>query len=82
MRILFLCIGVLTVIGALDDQRELQPNMRFYAQILVAILLATIGDTVVLHVGNIFGKTRNPPDPRPASQESGNPGNPSKKTIP
>jgi len=57
-RILFFCIGVLTVIGALDDQRELKPKMRFLAELFVALVLASIGGTVVIHIGDIFAIDR------------------------
>jgi UDP-GlcNAc:undecaprenyl-phosphate/decaprenyl-phosphate GlcNAc-1-phosphate transferase len=58
LRIFFFCVGIITIIGALDDQRELGPNMRGIAQFLAALILTIIGDTVVLTIGDIFGISR------------------------
>ncbi len=57
-RLLFFCIGVLTIIGALDDQRELKPTMKVFAQLLVALLMTIIGGTIVVNVGDIFAINR------------------------
>jgi len=56
-RFLFFGIGLLTIVGALDDQKEIHPYSRFCAQILVALALVILDGTVVSHVGNIFGGT-------------------------
>ena len=57
-RLLFFCIGVLTIIGVLDDQRELDPRMKFLAQFFVALVLTLIGDILVSHLGDIFSINR------------------------
>lgn len=54
-RILFFCIGVILVIGVLDDHQDIPAGAKFIAQMAVAALLVFLDDKVVLFVGDIFG---------------------------
>jgi UDP-GlcNAc:undecaprenyl-phosphate/decaprenyl-phosphate GlcNAc-1-phosphate transferase len=57
-RLLFFGLGVLTIVGALDDQKEIRPNVRIFAQLLVAIVLTGLDHTVVTYVGTVLGGAR------------------------
>jgi len=54
-RILFFCIGVILIIGALDDHQDIPAAVKFAAQLAVAALLVLLDDKIVLFVGDIFG---------------------------
>ena len=56
IRFLFFGIGLLTIVGALDDQKEIGPNSRFLAQIVVAVSLVVLDGTIVTYVGSIIGQ--------------------------
>ena len=51
-RFLFFGIGLLTIVGALDDQKEIGPYSRFLAQIVVAASLVVLDGTIVTHLGS------------------------------
>lgn len=54
-RILFFCIGVMLVIGVLDDHQDIPAGAKFLAQMAVAALLVFVDDRMVLFIGDIFG---------------------------
>jgi len=58
LRLLFFCIGLITVVGVLDDHRELAPHMRVAAQFIAALVLVLAGDTTIVFIGDIFGISR------------------------
>ncbi len=53
-RLLFFCIGLLIIIGILDDQRELRPIYKFYSQFAVALILTLLGATAITYIGDVF----------------------------
>ena len=54
LRVLFFGIGLLTIVGALDDQKEIGPHIRFLAQVMVALFLVVLDQTLVTYVGFIL----------------------------
>ncbi len=55
-RIVFFGIGVLGVIGVLDDRKDVSAKTRIVAQFLVATILVTLDDVFVLHIGDILAR--------------------------
>ena len=53
-RYLFFCLGVLIVVGVLDDAQDTSPGIRFLAQFGVAAILVFWDGTIVTNIGDIF----------------------------
>ena len=53
-RILFFSIGVLGIVGVIDDHSEIPSAAKFLAQVLVASLIATVGEMSLSNIGDIF----------------------------
>ena len=53
-RLLFFSIGIIFIVGVLDDHQDLPPWVKFATQIMVAWLLVTIDQKVVYFIGDIF----------------------------
>lgn len=46
---------ILLSVGLIDDIRELEPNVRFLAQILAALVMSTWGDAELRNLGDLLG---------------------------
>jgi len=55
-RILFFGIGVLAVVGALDDRHDVSPKAKIIVQFAVATTLVSLDTVSVLHIGDIFAR--------------------------
>ena len=55
-RILFFGIGVLAVVGALDDRHDVAPKAKIIVQFAVATTLVSLDTVSVLHIGDIFAR--------------------------
>lgn len=53
-RILFFCIGLLIITGVLDDQQEINAVKKFIFQAVAALILVTMGGTIVTEVGDLL----------------------------
>ena len=53
-RLLFFSIGIIFIVGLLDDHQDLPPWVKFAAQVIVAWLLVSIDQKVVYFIGDIF----------------------------
>ena len=53
-RVLFLCMLAITILGVLDDYRELDARSKFWMQLATAFVLVYFGDTVIRSVGEVF----------------------------
>jgi UDP-GlcNAc:undecaprenyl-phosphate/decaprenyl-phosphate GlcNAc-1-phosphate transferase len=53
-RTLFFSIGLLGVVGVLDDHSDIPPATKFFAQIGVAFILTTLGELSLENIGDIF----------------------------
>ncbi len=55
-RILFFGIGVLAVVGALDDRHDVSPKAKIIVQFAAATTLVSLDTVSVLHIGDIFAR--------------------------
>jgi len=46
---------IIVIVGVLDDHRNISVTLRLIFQILVAIIIVTVGDSSIHSIGNIFG---------------------------
>ena len=53
-RYLFFGVGILGIIGVLDDHSEISSVAKFTAQILVASLIVILEDSSIRNIGDIF----------------------------
>jgi len=53
-RYLFFCLGVLIVVGVLDDAQDISPGVKFLAQFGVATILVIWDGSIVANIGDIF----------------------------
>jgi UDP-GlcNAc:undecaprenyl-phosphate/decaprenyl-phosphate GlcNAc-1-phosphate transferase len=54
-RLLFFALGILVLVGILDDFREISPLAKSLAQIAAASVLVLADDQVIYFIGDIFG---------------------------
>lgn len=54
LRILFFCIGVITLIGILDDRNDIPAYSKFLVQIFVSVVLVLGDQLIVTSIGNIW----------------------------
>jgi len=54
-RYLLFSLGLLIVIGVLDDHSEVSPYAKVTIQLVVAVILVGIDQTIVTNIGDIFG---------------------------
>ena len=50
-----LASSIIVMVGILDDHRNISVSLRLLFQILVSIIIVTVGDTNIESVGNLFG---------------------------
>jgi UDP-GlcNAc:undecaprenyl-phosphate/decaprenyl-phosphate GlcNAc-1-phosphate transferase len=55
LNYLLLSTLIIVIIGVLDDHRNISVSLRLFFQILVAIIIVTVGDTSIESFGNLFG---------------------------
>ena len=53
-RLLFFCLGVLMIVGVLDDHQDVPAFVKFAFQLFVAIVLVYLDERLVKFVGDIF----------------------------
>ena len=53
-RILFFCIGVLLIVGVLDDYKEITVSAKLVIEIVLAAILVTYGELVVFGIGDVW----------------------------
>ncbi len=53
-RILFFVIGLLAIVGVLDDHQDIAPKTKFVAQFIAAIILVSGENISVHHIGDIL----------------------------
>jgi UDP-GlcNAc:undecaprenyl-phosphate/decaprenyl-phosphate GlcNAc-1-phosphate transferase len=51
-----LASSIIVIIGVLDDHRNISVSLRLFFQIIVAIIIVTVGDTSIESLGNLFGR--------------------------
>ena len=54
-RYLLFSLGLLIVIGVLDDHSDVSPHAKVTIQLVVAVILVAIDQTIVTNIGDIFG---------------------------
>lgn len=54
-RALFAGMGLLVVVGVLDDLHDLAPAKKFVAQIVAALFMTSWGMVSIAHLGDLFG---------------------------
>jgi len=54
-RALFAALGLLVIVGVLDDLHDLAPAKKFVAQIVAALFMTSWGMISVAHLGDLFG---------------------------
>jgi UDP-GlcNAc:undecaprenyl-phosphate GlcNAc-1-phosphate transferase len=54
-RALFAALGLLVVVGVLDDLRDLEPSKKLLAQIVAALFMTSWGLVSITQLGNLFG---------------------------
>lgn len=54
-RSLFAALGVLVIVGVLDDMHDLTPAQKFLAQVFAAILMTSWSGMYVSQLGDLFG---------------------------
>jgi len=53
-RLLFFSIGIIFIVGVLDDHQDLPPWVKFATQVIVAWLLVAVDQKIVYFIGDIF----------------------------
>ena len=54
-RALFAALGLLVIVGVLDDLHDLAPAKKFFAQIVAALFMTSWGMVTIGHLGDLFG---------------------------
>ena len=54
-RALFAAMGLLVIVGVLDDLHDLAPTRKFIAQIVAALFMTSWGLVAITQVGDLFG---------------------------
>ncbi|HEX7812192.1 MAG TPA: MraY family glycosyltransferase [Burkholderiales bacterium] len=54
-RALFAALGLLVIVGVLDDLHDLAPAKKFFAQIVAALFMTSWGMVTIVHLGDLFG---------------------------